>query len=440
MRIAILGGGVAGVVLAKELADSDAFTIDLYEQNDALGGLHRSVEIDGAHYDIGAFLFDREHALLQTFPFLYDHFVPIEHRSLVLTQRKTLDIYPMSMRGYLRDHSAASLAADAVSLLAAKLVDRRRDSLRSFVHYYLGPRIYRRSGLKAYIERFYAVPDSEVDLEFAMQRLDALPEACGLRRNVGRIAREAFDASTMEKTWGCYVRPPGGFPFAYKLIEESLTKQGVDIRFNAAIERIEKDGERFVLKMREGADESYDLVVSTIPVGIMMRLIGRPMERPPQAIQLISLCYRFRGDLGFSNATMLYNFTYDALWKRLSLFSPIYGTVDGDDYFVVECTRRLDDPNGEEEMRRSFEDHVATLPVLNGSLDYRRALVTNNAYPYFRKEDLAGTENAKGILAEFGIAVTGRQGGFRYMTAHKTALAARELAQRLTAAEDGALA
>ncbi|MEO6047721.1 MAG: NAD(P)-binding protein [Candidatus Kapaibacterium sp.] len=68
MRIGILGGGVAGVVTARELSNDPDLEIELLEKEDSLGGLQRSVEINGAWYDIGAFVFDREHQLLRTFP------------------------------------------------------------------------------------------------------------------------------------------------------------------------------------------------------------------------------------------------------------------------------------------------------------------------------------------------------------------------------------
>ena len=51
--------------------------------------------------------------------------------------------------------------------------------------------------------------------------------------------------------------------------------------------------------------ERYDLVISTIPIGTMTRLIGRPTAVAPKTMRLISLCYRFSGDLGFSKGIIL---------------------------------------------------------------------------------------------------------------------------------------
>ena len=443
MRIAVLGGGVAGTVVASELSRSTSIEVDLYEQNSRLGGLHHSVEFDGLHYDIGAFLFDRKHALIEAFPFLRPYFHEVDHRSLVITEAGSLDAYPMTIRGYIGDHSIGSLMADGASLLANKVTSRRRNTLPEYVRYYLGEGIYRKSGLRAYIERFYAVPHDDVDLEFALQRLDSLPERCGLRRNLGRFAREAFDRSVFEKTWECYVRPVDGFGPIYNRIAEHLRTRGVAITFNAGITQVEKRDEKFVIHRSEADPQEYDLIVSTIPVGVMMRLIGRTMPKPPTMINLLSLCYRFSGDLGFENAGMLYNFTYAHRWKRLTLFSDYYGPAEnGDHYFVVECTRRADDRMTPEELTADFEEHVAEMPIFNGTLHYQDAIFTRNAYPFLSSADLDVVAGAKEELHDFGIALTGRQGGFRYMTSHLTALAAQDLARNLMKIEEreGALA
>lgn len=433
MRIAILGGGVAGVVLARELANVPEISVTLYEISPMLGGLHRSVAINGLDYDIGAFLFDRDHGLLQAFPFLYDHFVPVNHRSLVITSSGSFDIYPMSMRGYIRDHGVTSVAGDAVNLLASKIRRRRRDSLVAYVEYYLGSGVYRKSGLKAYIERFYATADTDVDIEFALQRLTSLPTDCGLRRNLFRIVREAFDSQIAEQTWGCYVRPPEGFSFTYSLIGQDLLKAGVSVRTGIRVERIERSGTGFLLHSEEKeGGEKFDLIVSTIPIGTMLRIIGLNTERPPDTIRLVSLCYRFQGDLGFSRANMLYNFTYDARWKRLNLHSPHYGQDRGDDYFVVECTNRSDSTETEESYRKDFENHVERLPILKGSLQYQGALVTENAYPFLRRNDVERVQEGRRALEDFGIALTGRQGRFVYQNSHTTALAAKALAREIS--------
>lgn len=391
--------------------------------------------MEGAWYDIGAFLFDRDHALLRTFPVLYDHFVQAEHHGLSLTRHQTLDAYPLSIRGYTRDNGIPLLIADVVDLLRCKVAFRGRDSLSAYLRYYVGSKVYQRSGLKSYIERLYAVPDTEVDLEFALQRIPFLPQECGLRRNVQRLVRELCRKDFAAQGWSCYVRPPAGFPGAYRVVEAELKENGVNVRMGARIERVEQAerlGQGFRIVFDDGSSEPYNLVISTVPVGTMMRLIGRPMPVVPETMRLISLCYQFQGDLGFDNGNMLFNFTAEGHWKRINFFSPHYGKLaGGDHYFVVECTARRNDVRDADFMRQSFEQHIGRSPLLKGELKFQGAIVTENAYPFFRQADIGYVESARQVLQASGILLAGRQGRFVYSDSNAVAAAARDMAWEL---------
>lgn len=431
MRIAILGGGVAGVVLARELSEESNAQVELFERNSELGGLQRSQDIGGFQYDIGAYVFAYEHELLRTFPVLYDHFIPLAHRALVLTRHNTFDAYPMTMRGYLRDNGLRSIPANAARILAAKFIHRRRDSLLSYIKYYLGESIYRNSGLKAYIERFHATPDTDIDLEFALQRMWMLPEKCSLRRNFVRIMGSALTNAPSLDTWDCLVRPREGFGAVYSIIGRELVDRGVALHLNSAIERIERKKKKFVIRFDDRRAEIFDLVISTIPIGTMLRLIGQPAARPPETVRLTTLCYRFQGDLGFANADIIYNFTCDGAWKRINFYTRLYGKIDGDDCFLVECTHRPEARMTERILKLDFEDHVSRVPILLGALKYQGSIETDDAYPFFRRNDLQRIDQARRILEEYGIVLVGRQGTFTYSSAHLTALRAREVADRI---------
>ena len=79
-KIAVLGGGVAGVVLANELSGLDQVEIHLFEQLPVLGGLQKSVHLNGLNYDIGTFVLSEGHELFASFPWLKDACVRGEFR------------------------------------------------------------------------------------------------------------------------------------------------------------------------------------------------------------------------------------------------------------------------------------------------------------------------------------------------------------------------
>ena len=96
-KIAILGGGVAGIMLARKLAERGLFEIDLIEKESRLGGLHHSVEIDGLHYDIGTFVFREKHPIFKLFPNILSLYVKVDNNPLSITPSGSLDAYPLTI-------------------------------------------------------------------------------------------------------------------------------------------------------------------------------------------------------------------------------------------------------------------------------------------------------------------------------------------------------
>jgi protoporphyrinogen oxidase len=175
-RIAVLGGGAAGVTAAGQLARSLGAHVDLFEAAPVLGGLHKSVTLDGQVYDVGAFVFGAEHALLKVFPELRSMFAALDARYRRITPAGTVDHYPMSIRGYVRDVGLYQASLATLDMLSAEIRYRHPDTVAAYAYSHMGRRIYESSGLKAYVERLYGRPDSEIDLQFALQRLRYLGE------------------------------------------------------------------------------------------------------------------------------------------------------------------------------------------------------------------------------------------------------------------------
>ncbi|XP_072059411.1 uncharacterized protein [Arachis hypogaea] len=58
MRVAVVGGGISGLVSAYVLA-KEGVNVTLYEKEDYLGGHAKTVNVDGIHLDLGFMLFNR---------------------------------------------------------------------------------------------------------------------------------------------------------------------------------------------------------------------------------------------------------------------------------------------------------------------------------------------------------------------------------------------
>lgn len=58
MKVAVVGGGISGLVAAHVLAKEDANVV-LYEEEDYLGGHASTISVDGVDLDLGFMVFNR---------------------------------------------------------------------------------------------------------------------------------------------------------------------------------------------------------------------------------------------------------------------------------------------------------------------------------------------------------------------------------------------
>jgi hypothetical protein len=434
-RVAVLGGGIAGVSAAAELADSGLYAVDLIEAAPRLGGLHRGVEAAGLHFDIGAFLYSEEHPMFDLFPLLRELCprIPVRHRSL--TPAGTLDRYPLTPRGYLRDHGLAHAAAALADLARCKWSCRRRATLPEHLSYYLGCTLYLESGLKTYIERLFALPDHEVGLEFARYRLGKVERAASVRGVARRLLRRRDRVAAVVGPRG-YVRPREGFAMMYGAIADDLQRRGVRVRTGARIARARRRGAGHELWV-DGAGERYDEVVSTIPIPALARLAG---TEPPAAVEtrsLFSLFYRHPGEVRH-DATYLYNFTPRGRWKRITTFSAMYGRDHGHAWFTVEGTLGAGDGGASlDACRRDFEETAAAFGLFDGTPEYLDGLVSAHAYPVYRPHNLPAIRAAREALRDRGFVLVGRQGAFEYLGSAAIVANARATARELVARHAG---
>lgn len=421
---------MAGAVFAARA--SRFAEVTLFEREEHLGGLHKSPCVNGFHYDVGAFFFEENHPVFTTFPGLIDDFVPFDMRVRSVGDGGGQDVYPITVRGFIRNQGLGTLARALGSIAAAKWRHRRRDTVSSFCRYYIGDVVYERSGLRTYIERLYGMPDREIDLAFATQRMSSLASWAGIRSILRQIR------SSPAKLWssGYYqpialARPREGFRFAYDKIRDQLRAAGVDVRTGAALRSIERDEQGFTVDA-DGFRDQFDLVVSTAPIGVTARLMGMPTTHRFETRSLLTLFYSFDGDPGF-DAVALNNFSNTGRWKRIVDFAGCYGVDAGVHHLSVEITVSDGEVPDIDRERASFEQHVRQLGLLrDGLLRYEGHHLTPNAYPILRLDQARSAEAAKRRLEECGVMLAGRQGQFEYLSSKQAATSAIALAEAIS--------
>jgi hypothetical protein len=97
------------------------------------------------------------------------------------------------------------------------------------------------------------------------------------------------------------------------------------------------------------------------------------------------------------------------------VFSHYHGTVDGDDYFTVECTARDTEVVNLEARRIAFEAHIAGGRCCE--VGWTTAAVCHPArLPVFRVGEEHLIKESRQRLEATGLTLGGRQGRFEYLS------------------------
>lgn len=421
--VIVLGAGVSGLVSASVLAQQGCKRILVIDEYPHIGGNHIDWSSGDYTFDIGSLIFQDDSPLLQHFPELLPLYVPIQPRWARLNPQRLITAYPISVKDDILRAGPLEVARILASAAYARLFKRRMRNAREFARHWIGARLLHRSGLDTYMTRFYGIASDQIGIELARKRMQWISEHASLRAMLGRLRRRKPSAPG-----NCQLaRPREGFEALYGTAAATLSARGVSFLMGAKLDRIEKLDRRFVL-FREGRAIVADRVVSTIPIPRLQALCNLPVSQELETITLLALYFSFDGARGFDEE-IIYNFSYDGAWKRLTMYSDFYGRAQGREYFGVEV---IANHIGKSVARAEadFRAHVAANGLFCGDLRLEGSQLLDNAYPIYRNgADESAAEAVKALKA-FGIESLGRQGGFNYQPTARVSTIEAEAALR----------
>jgi hypothetical protein len=403
----VLGAGISGLVAASILVKSGHSRVIVIDEYDRVGGNHIDRQIGDYTFDIGSLIFQDDSPLLAHLPEVLSSYTPIEPTWGRLNPQGIVTAYPISVKDDLIAAGPFEWMKIALSVGGARLFGRRLRNARDYARYWIGGYLLHRSGLDSYMRRFYGVPAERIELAFAEQRMHWIKEHAEIGTHVRRLTRK----KTAHVANRQMARPKEGFAKLYDGSVKRLERDGVRFVLGTQLREIRRTGESLRIVTRDGEFVS-DQVVSTIPVERALALCGLESKRPLESVTLISLFFSFAGERGFGDS-VLYNFSHDGAWKRLTMYSDFYGKVNGRDYFTAEVN--ADHVDGAvTRAAEDFRDHTQRNGLFKGDLRLEGSHILSDAYPVFTDGATKAASEAVARLRDFGILSFGRQGGFEY--------------------------
>ncbi|MGJ5672060.1 MAG: NAD(P)-binding protein [Nostochopsis sp.] len=437
MNITILGGGIAGAVAAKYAQKKGFKKIDLIEKETILGGVHKDIKIEGLHFDIGTFFFDTSHTAFKVFELKEQMWYIQDFNCLSLTNNGNLDLYPVTIKGYIKEWGVNNFLLDALVMIFYRI--KHKLSRKDFIcvddelEYYFGP-FYRKTGLRKYVQRLYGMSPSEIGLQFSKKRLKYVTDQFRFNQIFKKIV--SFQFGKLNK-WrmvpSIYARPISGFSAMYSHIAEELRNNDINLNLGDPIQKILIEEKKIVTK--EDKVYTYDHLLSSIPLELLCKFCNVPLNLKLEYKPLYTLFY-ISEEEPIPDCHVLFNFREQGFWKRVTFHSCYYKNTDKH-YFNVESIPNevhLREPNGvnllDQDFRKAFVNTLWEEKFQNMKLAGHH--LTPNAYPIYKTDfDVNALQEIKQYFASKDIYLIGRQGEFDYISSSDAALSSIETIDKI---------
>jgi protoporphyrinogen oxidase len=292
-RVAILGGGPAGIAAALSLARSRNADVTLLELRDSVGGNAGSFMIDGIWCDHGSHRFHpvaEPRVMDEVKSLLGDDLLWRPRHGRILLQNRWIHfpLKPFDLLSRLPGRFTAALAMDAVS----KSIRSRPASDENFstvLRRGLGPTICD-SFYYPYVRKLWGLEPEQLAVTLAQRRVSG----SSISKMLRKVARQ-IPGFKSERAGGFYY-PKKGFGQISERLYESAVHHGAHFVLGAEINGITAEGGHVsqVTYKKDGETHTLaaDAVWSTLPIGMLVRMIE---PSAPRNVLEAAKSIRFRG-------------------------------------------------------------------------------------------------------------------------------------------------
>jgi protoporphyrinogen oxidase len=282
----VLGAGPAGLTAAYVLGKAGR-PATVLEADRQVGGLAKTVEIDGFRFDLGGHrFFTKAHEVEALWhEIMGDEFLLRPRMSRIYWNKKFLD-YPLRGPDVIRKLGPVELARCLASYARAAVTPKKKEeSLEDWVSNRFGRRLFELF-FKTYTEKVWGVPTTEIRAEWAAQRIRGL--------SFTSAAKAAFFGNRGNKVKTLiseFHYPRYGPGQMWEAMTRRIEEQGGEVVLETPVERIEIDGGRVVAVDAAGGTYRPEAVISSLPLRDMVAMT-RP--EPPAGVVEAALGLRYR--------------------------------------------------------------------------------------------------------------------------------------------------
>jgi protoporphyrinogen oxidase len=295
--IVVIGGGPAGLAAAHE-AVSHGATVTVLERLQVVGGLARTIAFDGCRFDIGPHrFFTKNDEVRQLFTgLLGDDLVRVARQTRILNAGTYFD-YPLTplnaMLGIGVRCGASVAASYAYARLRAISSPSPIETFEDWITDRFGRHLYELF-FKSYTEKVWGIPCSQIDAEWAAQRIKGLSLASAVRNALSGNGRGEIKTLVDE-----FIYPRFGAGQVYQTMADKIRSEGGRVVTEAKTCGLRRHGKRIVAALVESEHGPYEVegtfFLTSNPLTELIEMM-QP-EAPPEVLRA-ARALRYREHIG----------------------------------------------------------------------------------------------------------------------------------------------
>ena len=426
MRAAVIGAGPAGLTAAYALTKAGV-DVEVFEAGAQVGGMARSFDLWGHRVDLGPHRFFSKDARVNRLwlEIMGSDYRMVERQTRILYRKRLFD-YPLKARNALANMGALDATRCLLSYMRAKSASATRtgmpdDTFEDWVVGRFGRRLFEMF-FKSYSEKLWGIPCSELNADFAAQRIK------GFSLGQALIAMTGFKRGRHRTLADVFAYPKGGNGEVYARMAKAIVAAGGKVHLSCPVERVETAGKLATgVRLGDGSFVPCDHVITTKPLTSMVQ--GLPDVPPVVTAALARL--RFRNTIivyllvenaGVFTDQWLYVHSPDLLMGRVTNFRnwvpELYGSSSSSilalEYWCNDEDSLWRDTDNAL-IERAKDEIVSTGLVESVDLIDGKVVRVPRCYPVYSRDYKSALEPVIGFLKAFpNLWPIGRYGSFKY--------------------------
>ena len=293
-RTVVVGAGPAGLTAALELGKRGLPGV-VFEVDEVVGGISRSVVFQGCRLDIGGHRFFTKVPQVEALwhEILGDDLLQRERMSRIY-YRGTFFDYPLKPLNALRGLGVLESGRVAASYLRSQLFPIADETtFDAWVSNRFGRRLFE-VFFETYTEKVWGMPCSEISAAWAAQRIKNLDLLVALKNAF--LGNGSGDGEVVTSLIDSFYYPRLGPGMMWERCRELAASHGIDTHLRSRVARVRHDGRRVAAVEVEGPDgelrrESCGTLISSMPIGKLVQAMEP--AAPPEVLEAAaSLRYR----------------------------------------------------------------------------------------------------------------------------------------------------